>query len=63
MIVGVGGVDKYHNELLHITAEYIESFKELCHWNTDRKRQHEDLGNIRKKKDEADVLRSWIQSQ
>ena len=41
----------------HITAEYVESFKELYHGNTDRKRQHEELGKVREKKDEAGVVK------
>ena len=41
----------------HITTEYVENFKKLCHENTDRKRQHEELWKIRKKKDEADVVK------
>ena len=41
----------------HITAEYVESFKELYHGTTDRKRQHEELGKVREKKDEAGVVK------
>ena len=38
-------------------AEYVESVKELCNGNTYWKRQHEELGKIRKTKHEVDAVK------
>ena len=41
----------------HVTAEYFDAFRTMCHQSSDKKRIHGELGKSRKLKDKSDVAK------